>query len=108
MSRVLTPNYVISNLKKKNIHLVILIFLCECHEKRNKYLDLVRELRKLWNMRMTVVPVVVGALGKRAEKVGNRRAIKDYPNNSIVKIGKNYEKSLEDLKKRSITKTPLK
>ena len=32
-------------------------------EKKDKYLDLARELRKLWNMRMTVVAVVIGALG---------------------------------------------
>ena len=28
------------------------------------YLDLARELKKLWNMKMTVVPIVIGALGK--------------------------------------------
>ena len=28
----------------------------EC-EKRDKYLDLIKELRKLWNMRVTVVPI---------------------------------------------------
>ena len=32
-------------------------------EKRDKYLDLPRELKKLWNMKVTVVPVVIGALG---------------------------------------------
>ena len=28
-----------------------------------KYLNLARELRKLWNMKVTVVPTVTGALG---------------------------------------------
>ena len=32
-------------------------------EKRKKYLDLARELRKLWNMNLTVIPMVIGALG---------------------------------------------
>ena len=32
--------------------------------KRDKYIDLPRELKKLWNMKMTVIPVIVGALGK--------------------------------------------
>ena len=32
-------------------------------EKREKYLDLIRELKKLWNMRMTVVPIVISAHG---------------------------------------------
>ena len=32
-------------------------------EKKDKYLDLARELKKLWNMKVTIVPIVVGALG---------------------------------------------
>ena len=32
-------------------------------EKRDKYLDLAWELRKLWNMMMTVIRFVIGALG---------------------------------------------
>ncbi len=32
-------------------------------QKKNKYLDLVRELKKLWNMKVTIIPIVVGALG---------------------------------------------
>ena len=31
-------------------------------EKKDKYLDLSRELKKLWNMKVTVIPVVIGAL----------------------------------------------
>ncbi len=31
--------------------------------KERKYLDLVRELRKLWNMTVTVIPIVIDALG---------------------------------------------
>ena len=36
------------------------IKLKEC-EKRDKYLDLARELKKLWNMKVTNVPIVIGA-----------------------------------------------
>ena len=32
-------------------------------EKRDKYLDLAKELKKLWNMKVTVIPIVIGALG---------------------------------------------
>ena len=32
-------------------------------EKKDKYLDLTRELKKLWNMKVKVVPIVIGALG---------------------------------------------
>ena len=33
-------------------------------EKKDKYQDLGRELKKLWNMKVTVIPFVIGALGK--------------------------------------------
>ena len=49
-------------------------------EKRDKYLDLARELKKLWNMKMTVIPTVVGAL---------------------VTIPKELVKGLEDLEMRT-------
>ena len=32
-------------------------------EKKDKYLDLARELKELWNMKVTIVPIVIGALG---------------------------------------------
>ena len=32
-------------------------------EKKDKYLDLARELKKLWNMKVTIVLIVTGALG---------------------------------------------
>ena len=31
-------------------------------EKRDKYSDLARELKKLRNIRMTVIPIIIGAL----------------------------------------------
>ena len=31
-------------------------------EKKDKYLDLAMELKKLWNMKMTVIPIVTGPL----------------------------------------------
>ena len=33
------------------------------YEKKYKYLGLARELKKLWNMRVTIVPIVIGAFG---------------------------------------------
>ena len=38
------------------------IKLKEC-EKKDKYLDLARELKKLWNMKVTIVPIVICAFG---------------------------------------------
>ena len=34
----------------------------EC-EKRDKYLVLAIELKKLWNMKVTIIPIVTGAFG---------------------------------------------
>ena len=32
-------------------------------EKKDKYLDLAGELKKLWNMKVTIIPIVIGAFG---------------------------------------------
>ena len=42
-------------------------------ETTDKYLDLARELKKLWNMRMTVMPTVTGALGRVPKGLVKRR-----------------------------------
>ena len=49
------------------------IKLKEC-EKRDKYLDLARELKKLWNMKVTVIPIVIGAFGT-VTKVGREPSV---------------------------------
>ena len=38
------------------------IKLKEC-EKKDKYLDLARELKKLWDMKVTIVPIMISAFG---------------------------------------------
>ena len=38
------------------------INLKQC-EKRDKYLNIARQLKKLWNMKVTIVTIVIGALG---------------------------------------------
>ena len=32
-------------------------------EKRDKYLDLARQLKKLWNMKVTIISIVFGDFG---------------------------------------------
>ena len=32
-------------------------------EKKDKYLDFAWELKKLWNMKVTIIPIVTGAFG---------------------------------------------
>ena len=37
------------------------IELKEC--EKDNYLDLARELKELWNMQVTIIPIVIGAFG---------------------------------------------
>ena len=32
-------------------------------KKKDKYLDLARELKKLWNMKVMIIPIMIGAFG---------------------------------------------
>ena len=41
-------------------------------EKITKYQDLARELQKLWNMRVKVIPIIIGALGTTPKKLEQR------------------------------------
>ena len=34
------------------------------YEKKDKNLDLARELKKLWNMQVTIIPIVIGVLAR--------------------------------------------
>ena len=74
-------------------------------EKIDKYLELARELKKLWNMKAPVVSVVAGALemdpkdsAKGTRRIGNQRKNCDYPDHSIVEIGQNSQKKPGDLR----------
>ena len=33
-------------------------------ENKDKYINLARELKKLWNMKVSIVPIVIGAFGR--------------------------------------------
>ena len=63
------PDLIIINKKKRTCKIVDFavpadhrIKLKEC-EKKDKYLDPARELKKLWNMKVTIVPIVISAFG---------------------------------------------
>ena len=81
-------------------------------EKKNKYLDLARELKKLWNMKVTNSHRCAWyshqRIGKRSGGNGNKRSSVEHPNYSTVKIGQNTEKSPGDLRRLDVTQTPLK
>ena len=64
------PDLIINNNKKKRICKIVDFAVPADHrinlkesEKKDKYLDLARELKKLWNMKVTIVPIVIGVLG---------------------------------------------
>ena len=79
-------------------------------EKKDKYLDLARELKKLWDMIVTIVPIVIGALGTVTKEllkglvdleVGGRVE-------TIAEDGQNTETSPGDLRRLAVTQTPVK
>ena len=87
--------------------------LKEC-EKRDKYLDLARELKKkLWNMKVTIMPIVIGTLGShqrigtRTGRLENNGTGGNCPNYSIVEIDQNTEKSPGNLRTLVVTQTPV-
>ena len=60
------PDLIIINNKKRTCKIVNFtvpadhrIKLKEC-EKKDKYIDLAKELKKLWNMQVTIMPIVIG------------------------------------------------
>ena len=86
------------------------INLKEC-EKKDKYLDLARELKKLWNMKVTIVPIVIGAFGTITK--GLLKGLEDLEvggrvDDSIAENGQNPETSPGDLRRLAVTQTPVK
>ena len=61
------PDLIIINKKKKLCKIVDVAVLADhriklkTYEKKDKYLNLARELKKLWNMKVTIVRIVIGA-----------------------------------------------
>ena len=56
----------------------------------NKYLDLARGQKTLWNMRVTVISIVVGVFGtvpkglKNIGRIKDQRKIQDHTDNNIM------------------------
>ena len=86
------------------------------NEKKDKYLDLARELKNyLLNLRVTVIPIVISALGMVSKcllrelevlEIGGR--IETNQNFSITKISQNTEKSPGHLRRHAVSRTPVK
>ena len=88
--------------------------LKEC-EKKDKYLDRAGELKKQWNMKVTIILILIGAIGtvtkgliKGLEDLEKNRTSGDHPNYYTIEIGQNTEKSPGDLRRLAVTQTPMK
>ena len=64
------PELIIINKKKKRICKIVDFAVPADHrinlkeiEKKDKYLDLARKFKKMWNMKVTIEPIVIGVLG---------------------------------------------
>ena len=84
------------------------------NQNKVKYLDLARELKKLWNMKVSIIPIVTDAFGtvtkgllKRLEDLEIRGRVETIQNYCIIEIGQNTEKSPGDLRRLAVTQTPV-
>ena len=85
-------------------------------EKISKHLNLAWQIKKkLLNMRMMVIPILVGTLGtvpkwfrNTTGGTGDQRENRDHTDHSIVKIDENTEKSPGDLRRLAVTHTSVK
>ena len=77
------------------------------HVKKDKYLDLARELKKLWNIKVTIVPILIGTITK-----GLLKGLEDLEFGGRVETikmtGQNPETSPGDLRRLAVTQTPVK
>ena len=66
--------------------------------KMDKYLDLARELKNVWNMKVKVIPIVVGALGtvpKGLENIDIRGKIETIQNTALLQSARILRRVLE-------------
>ena len=71
-------------------------------EKIEKYQDLARELRKIWNKKVKVIPIIIGALGttpkllrKRLEDIGIDTKVVELQKSAILYSARTLRKVLE-------------
>ena len=79
-------------------------------EKKDKYLDLARELKKLWNMKVTFIPIVISALSIVTE--GLLKGLEDLEIRGrveiIIKLLHYWDwPKYWDLRRFAVTQTPV-
>ena len=87
----------------------------EGSEKKDKYLDHAWELKNLWNMKVTIIPLVIGAFGTVTKgllkgpdylEVGGR--VETIQTTTFFENGPNTGKSPGDLRRLAVTQTSVK
>ena len=118
------PDLIIINIKKKKKKICKIvnfavpadhrIKLKEC-EKKDKYHNFARELKKLWNIKVTIIPIAICAFGTITKgllkgledlKVGWRE--ETIRMTALPEKGQNTEKSPGDIRRFADTQTPVK
>ena len=81
-------------------------------ERKDKYFDLTRDLKKPRNIKVVFLVIVICALGSVTKGLIKRmedfEISGDHPNYCITEIGQNTEKSCGNLWRLAVTQTPLK
>ena len=84
-------------------------------ESKDKYLDLAEGRRKLWNMRVTVIPFVNGkletvskGLERELEDLDIGGSAKTIQTTALLRSARNIEKDPGDWRRLVINQTPMK
>ena len=71
-------------------------------EKKDKYLDLAWELKKLWNMNVMLIPIIIGALGtatkgllKEHEELEIRAWVETIQTTALLRLARILRRFLE-------------
>ncbi len=87
------PDLVIINKKKRPCKIVDFAISADHriklkeYEKKDNYLDLARELKKQWNMLVTMIPIVMGAFGSVTK--GIQKGLEDLEFGGLVETIQN-------------------
>ena len=67
-----------------------------------------RELKKIWNIKVTIIPIVIGAFGTVTK--GLLKGLEDLEVGYyyIIENGQNTEKNPGDLRRLTVTQNPVK
>ena len=83
------------------------------NNKEGKYFDHARELTKLWNINMTIIPIVISALrkvtkGLLLEDLEITGRVKTIQSTALLRTSRILRRVPGDLRRPSVTETPMK